>query len=62
MKTLHSTVKALRSLGFTQDQIAAKAKVSQMTISRWEKAEPKLVNVAALTRLSNFLEKVRDEQ
>lgn len=64
MKTpsLRATIKALRALHYSQDAIAKEARVSQMTISRWERKDPKLVNVAALNRLIKFLEKVSSEK
>lgn len=55
METVNSVVKQLRALGFAQLAIAKKAKVSQMTISRWEVKSPRLVNLAALKRLSKLL-------
>lgn len=62
MKTLKATIQALHDRGFSQEAIAKEAGVSQMTISRWSKKNPRLVNMGALAKMQKFLERVRDEQ
>ncbi len=57
MKTLKQTINALLDLDHSQADLAKVAKVSQMTISRWNLKDPKLVNVAALNRLTKFLDR-----
>lgn len=60
MQTLRQVVKELRKLGHSQLALSKVAGVSQMTISRWEKASPgKLINLAALRRLTRMLEKAK---
>ena len=54
MKTIKQTINLLLKAGYSQQTLAKIAKVSQMTISRWSKTEPKLVNIAAHKKLWEF--------
>ena len=62
METLQTMIKQLLAMHFSQEEIAAQAKVSQMTISRWSKDEPRRQDMEAHRRLSKFLAKVRSEK
>lgn len=62
MEKLQTVIKELRGLDFSQQEIGAQAGVSQMTISRWEREEPRRVDTVALKRLTKFLEKVRHDK
>ncbi len=56
-QTLTELVLELLGAGYSQQDIAKIAKVSQMTISRWAKDSPK--NMTAKNRLEKFAEKMR---
>lgn len=51
MDTLNEIVNSLLYKGHSQADIAKVARVSQMTISRWSRTNPTLVNVKAIERL-----------
>lgn len=55
MNTLNSIVLKLRAKGYSQEYLAVVAEVSQMTISRWAKENPKLTNIEALKKLEKLL-------
>lgn len=56
MKTLKEAITALHERGYSQQRMAKIARVSQMTISRWSKRNPSLVNMKALERLKKTLQ------
>lgn len=62
METLKTMINHLVEMKFSQAEIAAQAKVSQMTISRWAKEEPRRQDMEAHRRLARFLAKVRVER
>lgn len=51
MNTLKQLVTILRNRDYSQARIGRIAGVSQMTVSRWEKDNPKRIDMKALRRL-----------
>ena len=59
MKTLKQLVAFLRRRDYSQERIARIAGVSQMTISRWEKENPKSINISAHRKLEKEVEQIK---
>lgn len=59
MKTLKQLVTYLRNRDYSQERIARIAGVSQMTISRWAKENPALLNMNAHRKLTKEVESLK---
>lgn len=62
MKTLKRMVNELLTLNCSQQVLAKKAGVSQMTISRWKDADPEKTNMKAYFKLEKYLNEMKDKK